>query len=515
MDCWNLEPDMITILIGTNDVWHEVMRSNGVEKDRFERFYDMLIEDTRKALPNVKISVMGAFLQKKEREMKEKESIRLSDHFNYNRMLRFVTPSIMMMVFISIYSIVDGFFVSNFVSKTAFAAVNLMMPLLMILGAFGFMIGTGGVAIVAKTLGMGDKRLANRYFSFLVYVTVAVGVALSVLGITLAEPISVLLGAEGQMLADCVTYSRFVLLGLPFFMLQNVFQSFFITAEKPKLGLLVIVVAGVTNMVLDALLVGVFSFGLVGAALATAISQLLGGVIPLIYFALNKTGILKLGKTTFYGSMLLHTCVNGSSELMSNISESVVTILYNYQLMRYEGENGVAAYGAIMYVSFIFAAIFIGFSMGISPVISFNFGANNKDELKNLFRRSITVIGITSVIMTALSLFLSSPLSELFVGYDRELYGITVRGFVIFSFAFLTMGLNIFSSALFTALNNGVVSAVISFLRTLVFKTVAVLLLPLLLGFDGIWFSIIVGEIASFTVSAICVFKYRKKYGYA
>ena len=446
--------------------------------------------------------------------MREKNVIKLSDHFSYARIFRFVMPSVLMMVFTSIYSIVDGFFVSNFVSKTAFAAVNLSMPLLMILGAFGFMIGTGGTAIVAKTFGMGDYVKANRYFSFLVYATVVAGAVLAVLGIAFAEPVSKLLGAEGQMLSDCVTYCRFVLLGLPFFMLQNVFQSFFITAEKPKLGLAVIIIAGVANMVLDMLLVGVFSFGLIGAAVATAISQLLGGSIPLIYFSAKNSSTLRLGKTSLYGRMLIATCFNGSSELMSNISSSVVTILYNYQLMRFAGENGVAAYGAIMYVSFIFAAIFIGFSMGVAPVISYHFGAGSKSELKNMFKKSVVTIGVCSVAMTLLSLILSSPLSELFVGYDRELCDLTVRGFIIFSFVFLTMGFNIFGSAFFTALNNGAISAMISFLRTLVFQCASVIILPVFFLLDGIWYSIIVGDILSLAVTMACIIIYKKRYGY-
>ncbi len=441
--------------------------------------------------------------------------IQLSDHFSYQRMLRFVFPSVMMMIFTSIYGIVDGFFVSNFVSKTAFAAVNLMMPLLMVLGAFGFMIGTGGTAIIAKTFGLGDKKLANRYFSFLVYVTVVSGVFLSLLGIVFAEPVARLLGAEGQMLRDSVVYCRFVLLGLPFFMLQNVFQSFFITAEKPKLGLVVIIAAGVTNMVLDALLVAVFDLGVTGAALATAISQLVGGVIPLIYFGMKNSSTLRLGRTAFYTRMLGATCINGSSELMSNISSSVVTILYNYQLMKFAGENGVAAYGAIMYVSFIFAAIFIGFAMGISPVVSFHYGAGGKGELKSLFKKSLMIIAVTSVLMTVLSLLLANPLSRLFVGYDTELLSITIRGFIIFSFVFLSMGFNIFGSAFFTALNNGGISALISFLRTLVFQCVSVILLPIFFELDGVWFSIIVGDLLSLTVTVICLVTLRKKYEYA
>ena len=446
--------------------------------------------------------------------MKKKTEIQLSDHFGYARLIRFVIPSVMMMIFTSIYSIVDGFFVSNFVNKTAFTAVNLIMPLLMILGAVGFMIGTGGTAIVAKTMGEGDKPLANRYFSFLTYFTIISGVSLAALGIVFARPVAQLLGAEGETLDYCVVYARLVLLGLPFFMLQNVFQSFFITAEKPKLGLFVIVAAGVTNMVLDALFVAVFSWGLAGAALATATSQLIGGVIPLIYFARENTSALRLGKTQFYGKTLLHTCTNGSSELMNNISSSIVTIFYNAQLMRFAGEDGVAAYGAIMYVSFIFAAIFIGFVMGAAPIVSFHYGAGNKDELSSLFKKSLVIISVTSVSMTVISLLMASPLSMLFVGYDRGLYEMTVHGFLIFSFIFLTMGINIFGSAFFTALNNGVISAIIAFLRTLVFQIAAVLILPIFFELDGVWFSIIVADVLAFIVTVAFLAVKKKKYGY-
>lgn len=447
--------------------------------------------------------------------MKEKSPIQLSDSFGYGRLIRFVIPSVVMMIFTSIYSIVDGFFVSNFVNKTAFAAVNLMMPLIMVLGAVGFMIGTGGTAIVAKTLGLGEKENANRYFSFLTYFTVISGVILAALGIFFARPVASLLGAgEGVMLENCVTYCQLVLLGLPFFMLQNVFQSFFITAEKPKLGLFVTVMAGVTNIVLDALLIAVFEWGIAGAAIATAISQFVGGVFPLIYFGRDNSSTLRLGKSGFYGKVLLHTVTNGSSELMSNISSSVVTIFYNMQLMRFAGENGVAAYGAIMYVSFIFAAMFIGFSIGSSPIVSFHYGAGNRSELRSLRKKSVVIIGITSFAMTALSLLLSAPLSELFVGYDRELFELTHRGFIIFSFVFLTMGMNIFGSGFFTALNNGIVSAVIAFLRTLVFQIASVLILPIFFEMDGVWFSIIVADVLAFIVTLVFLVANRKKYGY-
>ena len=440
--------------------------------------------------------------------------IKLSDHFNCRKLIRFTLPSVVMMIFTSIYSVVDGLFVSNFVGKTPFAAINLIMPLLIIVGALGFMIGTGGTAIVSKTLGEGKKELANQYFSMLVYVTIIGGIIFAILGEIFLPAASVLLGAEGEMLDNCILYGRILLASMPFFMLQNVFQSFFVTAEKPQLGLAVTIAAGVTNMILDALFVAVFQFGLAGAAWATAISQTIGGVFPILYFARKNNSLLHLTKSPFYVKILLHTCTNGSSELMSNISASVVTMLYNFQLMRIAGEDGIAAYGAIMYVSFIFSAIFIGYAVGSAPIIGYHFGAGNTGELKNLLRTSLKLIGVVGCLMTALSFVLSAPMSRLFVGYDQGLYELTVRGFQIYAFSFLLCGLNIFGSAFFTALNNGLLSAIISFLRTLVFQSISVLVLPIFLDIDGIWLAIIAAELAALAVTSSLLIANRKKYQY-
>lgn len=442
-------------------------------------------------------------------------NIKLSDHFTYKRLLRFVLPSVIMMVFTSVYGIVDGVFVSNFVGKTPFAAVNLIMPVLMILGAVGFMIGTGGTAIVSQTLGEGKRELADRYFSLLVYVTAILGVMLSAVGIAMMPLMAKWLGAEGELLENCVVYGRWVLVGLPFFMLQNVFQSFAVTAERPKFGLAVTVAAGVTNMVLDALLVAVFPMGIAGAAIATAISQFVGGVVPLVFFFRKNNGtVLTLGKTQWYGKVFLKTCTNGSSELMSNISMSVVTILYNFQLMKLAGENGIAAYGTIMYIGFIFAAIYIGYAIGCAPLIGFNYGAGNKSELKNLLRMSIFALSVTGVAMTIASFALARPLSSIFVGYDAELCDMTVVGMRFYSFSFLLCGFNIFGSAFFTALGNGLVSALISFLRTLVFQCLSVAILPVFFGLNGVWSAIIVAELASLALTIVFMLANAGRYGY-
>ncbi|MBQ4647877.1 MAG: MATE family efflux transporter [Clostridia bacterium] len=441
-----------------------------------------------------------------------KSRIQLSDHFTYKRLLRFVFPSVAMMVFTSVYGVVDGLFVSNVVGKTPFAAINLIWPFIMMLCGTGFMMGTGGTAIVSKTLGEGKKELANKYFTMLTVATVVLGIVLSAVGICLVRPVSVALGAEGQMLESAVLYGIILLIALPFFMLQTLFQSFFVAAEKPKLGLWITVGAGLTNIVLDAVLV--FPFGLVGAALATVFSQVVGGVIPLLYFFRKNGSLLRFTKTKFYGKVLLRTCTNGMSELMGNISASLIGTLFNIQLMSLEGENGVSAYGVIMYVSFLFASIFFGYSVGSAPVIGYNYGAENKEELKSLFKKSLRLMILGGAVMAAASISASRPLSEIFVGYDRKLCDMTAHGFVLYAFHFLLCGVNIFASSMFTALNNGMVSAIISFLRTFGFQVVLVLTLPMVWGIDGIWLSVTIAEVLALLVSIFFILKNKNKYGY-
>ena len=442
-------------------------------------------------------------------------NIQLSEHFTYRKLLRFTFPSIVMMVFSSIYGVVDGVFVSNFVGSEPFAAINLIMPFLMAISALGFMIGTGGSAIVAKTLGEGKKKQANEYFSMLVYLTLIGGIVLSALGILFSPLIARGLGADGALLTNCVLYARITLLSMPAFMLQNVFQSFFVTAEKPKLGLGVIVIAGVTNMVLDFLLVGVFQIGLAGAAFATVTSECIGGLFPILYFARKNSSLLKLGRTHFNGKIFLCACGNGSSELMTNLSSSIVNSLYNIQLMNLAGENGVAAFGTIMYVNFIFIAIFLGYSIGSAPLVSYHYGAGNHDELKNLFQKSLRLIGIWGLMLFILAQLIARPLAAIFVGYDADLFSMTQNGFRIYCIAYLINGFNIYGSSFFTALNNGLISAAISFLRTLVFQLAAVLLLPLLLGINGIWSAVAVAELLTLGLTVTFFVRNRKKYHYA
>ena len=443
-------------------------------------------------------------------------TIQLSEHFTYKKIFRFALPSIVMMVFTSIYGVVDGTFVSNFVGKTPFAAVNLVWPFLMILGAFGFMIGTGGSALVAKTLGENKKEDANRYFTMLITLVVILGVLLTIIGLIVLRPLSSALGASGQMLEDCVTYGRTLMIFNTAFMLQSVFQSLFITAEKPRLGLIMTVAAGLTNMVLDALFIAVFKWGLVGAALASGLSQCIGGILPLIYFLSSKNDTpLKFVKTKMEGKVLLKACVNGASELMTTVSSSLVSMLYNFQLMRLAGQNGIAAYGAVMYVEFAFVAVFIGYSIGTAPIVSYHYGSENHNEVKNMLQKSFKIMSILGITMMVLAQILASPLAKVFVGYDKKLFDMTVHGFRLFSFYFILAGINIYASSFFTALNNGMISAIISFSRTLGFETLAVIILPIFLQLDGVWLAITVAEICAFVISISFLIAKKEKYHYA
>ena len=443
-----------------------------------------------------------------------KQKIQLSDHFTFPKLLRFALPSIVMMVFTSIYCVVDGLFVSNFVGKTGFAAINLIMPFIMVLGGMGFMLGTGGTALVSKILGEGDKPRANRVFSMMIWATVLLGLMLTAVGVIFVRPVAYFFGATDEMIGDCVLYGRIVMSFTAAFMLQNVFQSFLIAAEKPKLGLCVTVAAGVTNMVLDALFVGVFRWGVAGAAFATGLSQSVGSLIPLFYFLRPNSSLLHMAPTRLEWTPIGQACLNGSSELMSNISGSFIAMLYNFQLMELVGEDGVSAYGVLMYVQFIFVAIFVGYSIGCAPLVGFHYGAKNHKELKNLLGKSVLLMGCSGTVLMGLAMLLSPALSRLFVGYDAALCAMTHHAFMIYSVHFVLAGLNIFASSFFTALNNGGVSAAISFLRTLVFQSSAVLILPKLLDLDGIWWATTFAEVMAFLVSMGFLIGMRKKYHY-
>lgn len=440
--------------------------------------------------------------------------IQLSDHFDYKTLLKFVLPSIVMMVFTSVYGVVDGLFVSNFVGKDAFAAINLIMPLNLIFGGVGFMLGTGGSALIAKTLGEKKPEQANRYFTMMICITIIVSIVLTVVGILIMEPVSIWLGADEAMLPNCILYGRIMMAFIVAFMLQNAFQGFLITAEKPNLGLATTIIAGIINMILDALFIVVFKWGVAGAAIATGISQCVGGIIPLIYFSFPNKSLLHLSKTKLEAKPIIKACLNGASEMVSSVTSAAIGIIYNFQLLKYAGSNGVASYGVLMYVQFTFTAIFIGYSMGSAPIISYHFGAKNNDELKNLLRKSLIIMGFIGLSMVIGAQLLAIPLSKIFVGYNQTLYNMTIYALRISSISFIIVGINIFASSFFTALNNGGVSAAISFLRTFIFKLAAVLLLPALLGLNGIWWADVTAEAFAFIISFIFLINKRKQYQY-
>lgn len=440
--------------------------------------------------------------------------IQLSDHFTYKRLLRFVFPSIVMMVFTSIYGVVDGFFVSNYAGKTAFAAVNLIMPFIMITSGLGFMFGTGGSALVSLKLGQKDEQNANRYFTMIVYATIIFGSILSIFGYIFTPQIAKLLGATDAMLQDCITYGRINMVFNVPFMLQNLFQAFFITAEKPKLGLYTTIGAGCANMILDFVFVGIFPWGVVGAAAATAISQCIGGIFPIIYFMRKNDSRLSLVKTNIEMDVVVRASSNGASELMSNISSSLISMLYNLQLMKYFGENGIATYGVLMYVQYVFVAIYLGYTIGSSPIISYHYGASNEKEIQNMFKKSYILIILSGILLTLVANLASGLIAKIFVGYDKELLQLTKYAFTLFSLMFAPASINIMTSAFFTALNNGKISALISFLRTLVFQSSTVLLLPLIIGKDGIWLSAMSAEICAIIVSIYCIFAFKEEYHY-
>lgn len=440
--------------------------------------------------------------------------IQISESFSYRKLIRFTIPTITMMIFTSIYSVVDGIFVSNFVGSAPFAALNLIFPAVMMLGAVGFMIGTGGSALVAKTLGEGKSEQANRYFSMLILCVVISGLALTVLGLLAVRRVAMLLGATGTMLEDCVLYGGILLLGNVAFMLQNSFQSFLVVAERPQLGLGISILAGVTNMVSDFLLIYVFRLGLAGAAWATVLSQVVGGIVPLIFFLRKNSTPLRLVRCRFDGRALWKSCMNGSSEMLTNLSMSLVNMLYNMQLMKYAGSDGVAAYGIIMYISFVFVATFLGYSIGVSPIVSYHYGAGHKGELKSLFQKSLVLVIVSSVVLTGVAEGLSGVLAGIFVSYDKELLAMTTTAIRLYGISFLVNGINIFGSAFFTALNNGAVSALISFLRTLLFQVATILIMPLIWGLNGIWLAIVAAEFLALAVTVVCFAVNRKKYQY-
>lgn len=439
----------------------------------------------------------------------------LGGHYGARRLFISSLPLIGMMVLISIYSIVDGLFVSNLVGTTAFAALNLIWPAIGLVGALGLMVGTGGAALVSKTLGEGDEPRANRYFSMFVEFILLLSVVLAVPLLVWMEPLAVAIGAEGEMVRQCAIYGRICAAGMPAFMMQMGIQPFFMVAGRPRMGTWISLVSGLLNIGLDALFIIVCGWGLAGAAAGSMLACCFGGFYPLWYFSsrFNRSS-LAFKATGFEFGPLAKACSNGLSEFVGNISFNIVSMCYNWQLMRFYGENGVAAYSVILYLGFIFVAVYSGYNMTVTPLVGFNFGAGNKRELRSLLRHSLTLMLVLGVLLAGTAELLAGPAARLFVGYDSELTALTVHATRLYAPSFLITGLTLFVSAWFTGLNNGPVSALASFSRTFVFELSCVFLLPVLLGVNGIWLSAPAAEILSLFLGAALLLRFRSRYGY-
>lgn len=445
--------------------------------------------------------------------------ISLSEHFTYPKIFKIVIGPVLMMIFSSFYSVVDGIFLSAYAGDGAFSGVNLIFPYIMILGGVGFMLGTGGVALVTKTLGEGDKKKANSYFSLVLYFAIALGVIITIVGYFTVEPFARMMASLSSsntdlMIDAAIRYGHTMVLGITLFMLQNIFQSFFSGAEKPLMGFVFIAGAGILNILLDWLFVGVLSMGVEGAAYATIIGQFVGGVLPILYFSLYKKLPFKLGKCKLEIKPLLKIMGNGSSEFVSNIASSIVSVCYNMQLLRYIGPDGVSAYGVCMYMNYLFMAIFLGYSVGVAPIIGYNYGAQNHDELHNVFKKSLIIIGIVGFCMLGLGEGVGPIFASVFANGNEHLNQIATKAMRIYSFVYLTAGFSIFGSAFFTGLNNGLISAIISIVRALIFELSMVWLLPIGMGGDGIWLASPLAEIASTIITVYFYIHEQKKYKY-
>lgn len=438
--------------------------------------------------------------------------INLKEHFDSRKIIKFTLPTIIMTLFTSIYGIVDGIFVSNIINSNAFASINLIMPFTLILGSIGFMFGTGGSALVSKILGENESKKAKEYFSVLIYSLIIIGVIISIISFIFMKPIATFLGAKDELLEMSMLYGKILMFSLPFLFLQNCFQSFMIVAERPKIGLVISLISGISNMILDYIFIYLFKFGIIGAGGATAISQFIGGIIPLVYFGRKNTTTLKLVKTKLLIKPIINTCYNGLSEMVSNISYSIVNILFNLQIMKYIGVNGIVAYGIINYVSFIFISVYLGFSTGAIPIISYHYGAKNKDEIKNLLKIGVRILFVVSIILTLIAEIFSKIFASIFVAYDTELLKLSTTAFRLFSVSYLISWFNLYVSSFFTALNDGRTSAVISFSRAFVGQIIMILVLPILFGINGLWLAATFSEIISLFISLIFLIKYKDKY---
>ena len=438
----------------------------------------------------------------------------ISKDFGFFSLLQFALPTMVMMVFMSLYTIVDGIFLSRLVGSNALSALNIVFPIINILMAIGIMLATGGSAVIAKKLGEGKEEEARRDFTFLIVAGVAGGLLMMAIGTIFLEELCKVLGSTKILLGDCKTYLQISLFFAPACMLQLLFQTFFVTAGRPNIGLTMTILGGVTNILMDYVLMGPAQMGIAGAALATGFGQLVPAIIGLLYFSFSRHSLFfTMPKADF--KMLLQSCMNGSSEMVSNLSSAIITYLFNIIMLRLLGEDGVAAITIVLYGQFLFNALYLGFSMGVAPVISFNYGSGNRQLLQKVYGICLKFVPVSSLIVAILALLFTPVIVGIFTSREEGIYEIAVHGFFLFSFNYFLAGMNIFASAMFTALSNGKISAIISFARTFIFIAICIILLPFVLGVNGVWIAVPVAEFLTLFLSCFYLIHYKKVYGYA
>lgn len=430
--------------------------------------------------------------------------------FGFFSLLKFALPSVIMMMVMGLYSMVDSMFVSRFVSTNALSAINVVYPVINLLIGLGVMLASGGSAVIAAKMGAGKTDEARRDFSMIVTIGLASSIVIAVAGLIFIRPIVTFLGASELLVDYAVTYLAIILMFAPANMLQMLFQMFFVTAGRPGLGLTFIIGAGLVNAVLDYVFIVPLGMGIAGAALATGIGYLIPAAAGLIFF-FGKKKELYFTKPKFSAAVLGSSCSNGSSEMVSNLSMAVVTLVFNRIMMNLAGEDGVAAVTIVMYAQFLLSSIFMGFSLGVQPVISFHHGAGNRRNLKGIYRHCIVFIAIAAVSVFAVAMTLGPTLTTIFTPKDTNVWTLAVRGFMILPFCFLLEGFSIYASAAFTALGDGKTSALISFLRTFLFILTGLLTLPLAFGIDGVWLAVPVAELCSVLVVIGCVLWHKAK----
>ena len=419
-----------------------------------------------------------------------------------------------MMLFTSMYGVVDGLYLSHFSGKEAFAAITLIIPLPLLIGAWAYMIGAGGSAVIAKAIASDRQKDANEYFSFLVLISVLGSILLAGIGEIFLEPCAKLLGANDEMLPFCMTYGRILIAAVPLYVLQNVFQSFLTVAEHPKIGLAINLVSAFLNMALNFVFIRITNEVVTAVALATVVSQFVGGITPFVFFVRSKSTTLRFGRPHMPMSLLGPVFANGVSEFVSEIFHPLASVMYNYKLMELTGLNGVAAYGVLMNVGFLFGSVFLGFAVGSAPLFTYKYEREDHDELHSLFIKSTISVVLMGFLLYGVACMIEGPFAAEFFGGDELLITMTEEAFALHSLSYMVMGLAVFASAFFTAIHDSRVSFLISFLRTLLFEVLAILLLPMLFDLNGVWAASLTSEVLTLLVTVGLLISKKEKYQY-